>query len=148
LTRTRIPKNEDFNRSRIEGAGYWDLTTWNGTRTSTDIVYLKPARTQPNLHVVPEALVTNVDFDGKRARRVTYRQDGRMLHVAAGRDVIRSAGALHTPQLLQVSGVGPGAVLQKHGIAVVHHLPDVGENLMDHVLAIAERAADLIKKSR
>ena len=64
---------------------------------------------------------------------MTYRRDGRELHVAARRDVILSAGALHTPQLLQVSGIGPGALLQKHGIAVVHDLPGVGENLMDHV---------------
>ena len=128
-----IPKNDDFNRNRIEGAGYWDLATWNGTRTSTDIVYLKPARKQPNLHVVTEALVTSVDFDGKRAKGVTYRRDTRELHVAVRRDVILSAGALHTPQLLQVSGIGPGALLQKYGIAVVHDLPGVGENLMDHV---------------
>jgi choline dehydrogenase len=128
-----IPKNDDFNRDRIEGSGYWDLATWNGTRTSTDVVYLKPARKQPNLQVITEALVTSIDFDGKRAKGVTYRKDTREFRISAGRDVILSAGALHTPQLLQVSGVGPGALLHKHGIKVVHDLPGVGENLMDHV---------------
>lgn len=127
-----IPKNDDFNRDLIEGSGYWDLATWKGRRTSTDVVYLKPARTRPNLHVVTEALVTGIAFDGKRATGVTYRKDAREVRVAS-REVILCAGALHTPQLLQVSGVGPGAVLQKHGITVVHDLPGVGENLMDHV---------------
>ena len=126
-----IPKNDDFNSNRIEGAGYWDLATWNGTRTRTTCYR---ARAQAaGISVVTEALVTSVDFDGKRAKGVTYRRDTRELHVAVRRDVILSAGALHTPQLLQVSGIGPGALLQKHGIAVVHDLPGVGENLMDHV---------------
>ncbi len=128
-----IPGNDDFNRDRIEGAGYWDLATWNGTRSSTDAAYLKPARGQSNLHVVTEALVIRIDFDGKRARGVTYRKDGREIHLAARRSVILSAGALHTPQLLQVSGVGSGPLLQTHGIPVVHDLPGVGHNLMDHV---------------
>lgn len=128
-----IGKNDDFNRDRIEGAGYWDLETWNGKRSSTDLAYLKPMRKQPNLEITTEATVTGIDFDGKRATGVRYRKDGHEFQVSARRDVILSAGALHTPQLLQVSGVGPGALLQQHGIDVVHDLPGVGENLMDHV---------------
>lgn len=128
-----VPRNDDFNRNRIDGAGYWDLATWNGVRTSTDVVYLGPARRKPNLEVTTEATVTRIHFDGRRAIGVTYRKDGREHRVSARRDVILAAGALHTPQLLQVSGVGPGALLQRHGIPVVHDLPGVGENLMDHV---------------
>jgi choline dehydrogenase len=128
-----VPRNDDFNRDRIEGAGYWDLATWNGRRTSTDVAYLKPARRKPNLAVTTEATVTRIDFDGRRAAGVRYRKDGREHRVRARRDVVLAAGALHTPQLLQVSGVGPGALLQRHGIPVVHDLPGVGENLMDHV---------------
>lgn len=128
-----IPKNDDFNRDRIEGAGYWDLATWNGRRTSTDVAYLKDARKKPNLDVTTEALVTGINFDGKRATGVRYRKDGHEFQISARRDVILSAGALRTPQLLQVSGVGPGALLQKRGVEVVHDLPGVGENLMDHV---------------
>lgn len=128
-----VPRNDDFNRDRIEGSGYWDLATWNGKRTSTDIAYLKPVRKQRNLDVITEATVLRVNFDGRRATGLTYRKDGQEHRITARRDVILSAGALHTPQLLQVSGVGPGALLQRHGIAVVHDLPGVGENLMDHV---------------
>jgi choline dehydrogenase len=128
-----VPRNDDFNRDRIEGSGYWDLATWNGKRTSTDIAYLKPVRGQRNLAIITEATVRRVDFDGRRATGLTYRKDGQEHRITARRDVILSAGALHTPQLLQVSGVGPGALLQRHGIAVVHDLPGVGENLMDHV---------------
>lgn len=128
-----VPRNDDFNRDRIEGSGYWDMATWNGRRTSTDVVYLKGARKKPNLDVTTEATVTRIHFDGRRATGVTYRKDGREFRVSVRRDVVLSAGALHTPQLLQVSGVGPGALLQRHGISVVHDLPGVGENLMDHV---------------
>lgn len=128
-----IPRNGDFNRDRIEGAGYWDLATWDGRRTSTDIAYLEPARQQSNLAVTTGATVTRIDFHGRRAAGVTYRKDGQLHRVAVRRDVILSAGALHTPQILQVSGVGPGALLQRHGVEVVHDLPGVGENLMDHV---------------
>lgn len=128
-----IPRNRDFNRDRIEGAGYWDLATWNGRRTSTDVVYLDPARKKPNVAVTTEATVTRIDFDGRRATGVTYRRNGQVYRISARRDVILAAGALHTPQLLQVSGVGPGPLLQRHGIPIVHELPGVGENLMDHV---------------
>lgn len=128
-----IPKNDDFNRDRIEGAGYWDLATWNGTRTSTDRAYLRPARRQPNLDVTTGATVSRINFDGRRATGVTYRKDGQEHRVTVRRDVILAAGALHTPQLLQVSGVGQGALMQRHGVTVVHELAGVGENLMDHV---------------
>jgi choline dehydrogenase len=128
-----IPKNNDFNGERTEGAGYWDLATWNGKRSSTDRAYLKDARKRPNLDVVTEALVTKIEFDGRRATGIAYRKGGQQFTISARRDIVLSAGALHTPQLLQVSGVGPGDLLQNLGIHVVHDLRGVGENLMDHV---------------
>jgi choline dehydrogenase len=128
-----VPRNHDFNRNKIEGAGYWDLSTWNGRRTSTDVAYLKPARKKTNVAVATGAIVTRIDFEGRRATGVRYRRNGQEYRISARRDVILTAGALHTPQLLQVSGVGPGALLQRIGVSVVHDLPGVGENLMDHV---------------
>ena len=128
-----VPRNDDFNRNKIEGAGYWDLATWNGRRTSTDVAYLKPARKKTNVAVTTEATVTRIDFEGRRATGVRYRRNGEEYRISARRDVVLAAGALHTPQLLQVSGVGPDALLQRLGIRVVHDLPVVGENLMEHV---------------
>ncbi|OAV63051.1 choline dehydrogenase [Enteractinococcus helveticum] len=127
-----IARNEDFNRDQIEGAGYWDLATWNGVRSSTENTYLRNARKRPNLHIITEATVTKIGLEGKQATSVTYRRDGKLSTASARREIVLSAGALHTPQLLQVSGIGPGQRLQDLGIPVVHDLPGVGENLMDH----------------
>lgn len=130
-----IPRNLDFGGKTVDGTGYWDLATSNGTRSSTSRMYLQPHRARPNLKIVSEAYVTKVLFNGKRARGVRYEWAGRTLEARAGREVILSAGALQTPQLLQLSGVGPGPLLQEHGIEVVHDLPGVGENLSDHMQA-------------
>lgn len=126
-------RNDDFNAPDIEGAGYWDLAAWKGRRSSTSLDYLAPNHKRRNLHVLPEALVTKIEFEGKSAVGVAYEHGGRIHHVRAHREIILSAGALQTPQLLQVSGIGPGDHLQQLGIDVVHALPGVGENLMDHV---------------
>lgn len=128
-----LPRNEDFNGPSMEGTGYWDLTTWNGRRTSTSQTYIKPNRDRPNLHVMTKALATRVEFAGRQAVGVVYERGGETHRARATREVILSAGALQTPQLLQLSGIGPGALLQEFGIPVVHDLPGVGENLMDHV---------------
>lgn len=128
-----IPRNEDFNGARMDGAGYWDLTTWKGRRSSTSLRYIAPNRKRPNLHVVTEAFVTKVEFSGRAATGVVYERGGETHRASARREIILSAGALQTPQLLQLSGVGPGALLQQFGIPVVHDLPGVGENLIDHV---------------
>jgi choline dehydrogenase-like flavoprotein len=101
-----IPRNNDFNRNNIEGTGYWDLATWNGRRTSTDVAYLRPARKKTNVAVTTGATVTRIHFDGRRATGVSYRKNGQEYRISARRDVVLAAGALHTPQLLQVSGVG------------------------------------------
>jgi len=128
-----LRKNDDFNGRDTEGAGYWDLIARNGWRQSTSQVYLKPARKRRNLHVVTGARVTKVDFDGRKAVGVTYRKDGQTLQARATGDIVLSAGALRTPQLLQLSGIGPARLLADHGIDVVHALEGVGENLVDHV---------------
>lgn len=128
-----IPRNYDFNGAKQEGTGYWDLTTWHGRRSSTSTSYLQPNRNRPNLHILTEALVTRVEFEGREATGVVYERKGQAHRATADREVILSAGALQTPQLLQLSGIGPGDLLQSLGIPVVHELKGVGENLMDHI---------------
>ena len=128
-----IPANDDFNGATQEGAGYLQLTTRNGRRCSTAVAYLRPARSRPNLSVETGAHATGVVFEGRRATGLRYVAGGTQHEVRASREVILSAGALQSPQLLQLSGIGPGALLQKHAIPVVHALEGVGENLQDHL---------------
>jgi choline dehydrogenase len=128
-----LPRNKDFSGADAAGAGYWDLATWNGRRSSTSLRYIAPNRRRPNLHVVTQALCTKVEFEDRKATGVVYQQGWQLHHVRANREVILSAGALQTPQLLQVSGIGPGELLRRHGVEVVHELKGVGENLVDHM---------------
>lgn len=124
---------DDFNTGDQEGVGYYQLTTRNGLRCSTAVAYLKPARGRPNLHVETDAQALKVLFDDTQAAGVRYVQHGRVHDVRARREVILAAGALQSPQLLQVSGVGPAALLGRHGIPVVADRAGVGENLQDHL---------------
>ncbi|TGN95688.1 GMC family oxidoreductase [Burkholderia sp. USMB20] len=128
-----LPRNDDFNGPKQDGVGYSPLDTRNGSRSSTAEAYIKPNRKRSNLHIMTEALVVKIVLDGRRATGVTYERDGQAYQVRAAREVILSAGTLHTPHLLQTSGIGPAALLQAHGVPVVHDLKGVGENLMDHV---------------
>jgi len=128
-----IPRNGDFNGARQEGAGYYQLTTRRGRRCSTAVAYLRPARGRANLRVETNAHATRVLLDGRRARGVAYRQNGIERTARANREVILSAGALQSPQLLQLSGIGPPDLLHSFGVAVQHALPGVGENLQDHL---------------
>jgi choline dehydrogenase len=130
-----IPRNDDFNGAQQEGVGYYQLTTRDGRRCSTAVAYLRPARRRPNLEVRTQAHATRVLADGRRASGVAYRRNGRDEQVAASREVILAAGALQSPQLLELSGIGQPEVLQRFGIPVVHALPGVGENLQDHLQA-------------
>ncbi len=123
----------DFNGGDNEGIGLYHAITRNGMRQSTSRVFLKPARSRANLKVETEALAQRILFEGKRAIGVTYRQGGEIKTAKAAREVIVSTGAIKTPQLLQVSGVGPAALLSQHGIDVVLDKPGVGENLQDHL---------------
>ncbi|WP_298213953.1 GMC family oxidoreductase N-terminal domain-containing protein [Acidovorax sp.] len=126
------PHNPDFNGATQEGVGMYQVTHKNGERHSAAKGYLTPHLARPNLQVITGAQATRVLFDGKRAVGVEYRQGGALHQVKANREVLLSAGALLSPQLLMLSGVGPGAQLQQHGIPVRHDLPGVGQHLHDH----------------
>jgi choline dehydrogenase len=128
-----IPATSDFNSGRQEGVGYYQLFTRNGWRSSSATAYLRPAERRPNLRVATGAHATRLVFEGTRAAGVSYRQGGTEKEARARREVIVSAGALQSPQLLQLSGVGPAALLQSFGIPMVKDLPGVGENLQDHL---------------
>jgi choline dehydrogenase len=128
-----VPRTDDFNGARQEGAGYFQLNTWKGWRCSTAKAYLRPARRRPNLQVETEAHATALQLDGRRAVGVRYRQHGEQKSARCRAEVLLAAGALQSPQLLQLSGIGPKALLGRHGIGVVHDLPGVGENLQDHL---------------
>jgi choline dehydrogenase len=128
-----VPRSDDFNAGVQEGAGYYQLFTRRGWRCSTAVGYLKPARARHNLAVETGAQVTRVLFDGRRAIGVEYVQDGATRQVHAQREVLLAAGALQSPQLLQLSGIGDPALLREFGIPVVQPLSGVGENLQDHL---------------
>jgi choline dehydrogenase len=127
-----IPRNDDFNGAQQEGAGYYDATARNGRRASCAVAYLRPARRRSNLHVQTEALATRIRFEGKRAVGVDYRAGGAVHSADVRREVLLCAGSFNSPQLLQLSGVGPQELLRRHGIAVVLDAPGVGEGLQDH----------------
>jgi choline dehydrogenase len=128
-----VPRNDDFNGAVQEGTGYYQLTTWNGLRCSTATAYLRSARHRSNLSIETEAHATGLLFEGTRAVGVRYRSGG-VEHIArCEREVLVAAGALQSPQLLQLSGIGPADLLRSHGIPVVRELPGVGANLHDHL---------------
>lgn len=128
-----LPRNRDFNGATQEGAGYLQLTTRRGRRCSAAAAYLHPARKRPNLSVTTGAHVARLETEGARAVGVRFRRGGREEVARARREVILAAGALQSPQLLQLSGIGPSALLQSLGIRVLADLPGVGENLQDHL---------------
>ncbi len=128
-----LSDNPDFNGETQEGTGYYQSTHKNGVRWSAAKSYLKPARNRTNLTVRVNALITRIQFEGKRAVGVTYEQNGQRRTVRAGREIVLSAGAINSPQLLELSGVGNPDILSEHGIDVVHSSPQVGENLQDHL---------------
>ncbi|MCC2636811.1 MAG: glucose-methanol-choline oxidoreductase [Moraxellaceae bacterium] len=127
------PLNPDFNGAEQEGLGLYQVTQLNGERCSTFRAYVQPhLGTRSNLQVETGALTQRILFEGKRAVGVEYRQGGQVKTLRARREVILSAGAFQSPQLLMLSGVGDAAELQQHGIPLVQHLPGVGKNLQDH----------------
>ena len=128
------PINLDFNGATQEGAGYYQATARRGRRVSTAVAYLRPIRRRPNLKILTDAAARRILFDGKRATGVEWVRGGIGQRASAG-EVILSAGAINSPQLLQLSGVGDGARLSGLDIDVVHHAPAVGENLQDHFQA-------------
>ncbi len=128
-----IPDNPDFNGATQEGAGWFQTTTRNGRRASTARSYLKPAKGRRNLHIETAALAQRILFEGRRAAGVEYRQNGALRTVRARKEILISSGAYNSPQLLQLSGVGPAELLKSHGIDVVLDAPGVGNDLQDHM---------------
>jgi choline dehydrogenase len=128
-----FPKNSDFNGATQEGAGFFQTTTKGGRRASTAVAYLRPAKTRPNLHVETSALAERVLFEGRRAAGVAYRAAGILRTARARKEVLISGGAFNSPQLLQLSGVGPADLLRQHGVEVVLDAPGVGNDLQDHM---------------
>ncbi|MBP1686945.1 MAG: choline dehydrogenase [Deltaproteobacteria bacterium] len=128
-----IPPNDDVNGAQQRGIGPVPVNQRRGRRATAATAFLRPVRQRPNLHVLTGALACEIVFDGRRARAVRYRRKGACSAAGAGREVLLCGGTLHSPQLLQLSGVGPAALLQRHGIPVRCDLPGVGENLQDHL---------------
>jgi choline dehydrogenase len=129
-----LPLNADFNGASQEGVGLAQLTQKRGMRNSTADAYLRPALRRPNLVVLTDTLVQRVLFEGKRASGVACVRQGEEEEIYASQEVILCAGAINSPQLLLLSGLGPAEQLQDQGIAVLSDLPGVGENLQDHLL--------------
>ena len=128
-----IPFNPDFNGATQEGAGFFQTTTRRGRRASTAFSYLRPAIKRGNLHVETSALAQRLVFEGRRARAVEYKQNGTLRTARARKEILVSSGAYNSPQLLQLSGVGPADLLRGHGIDVVLDSPGVGSDLQDHL---------------
>jgi choline dehydrogenase len=127
------PGNDDFNGSAQEGAGYYQTTTRNGIRSSTAAGYLRSARGRANLKIVSQALATRILFNGRRATGVEYLAGDDKRSARANVEVIVASGAFNSPQLLQLSGLGPASLLKSHGIDVIADAPGVGDDLNDHI---------------
>ena len=126
------PRNPDYNNGQQEGFGYYQVTQKKGRRWSTARAFLDPARGRPNLRIETEAYTTRILLEGKRAVGVAYRQDGQTQQVRCSGEVILAAGAVKSPHLLELSGIGQPELLGSLGIEVQHELPGVGENYRDH----------------
>jgi choline dehydrogenase len=128
-----IPKTADFNRGDNEGCGYFKVNQKRGVRWTASKAFLRPVMDRPNLTVLTHAQAKRIRFDGRRAVGLQVLHNGAEVTATARREVILASGSIGSPQLLQVSGVGPGDLLQDLGIPVVHELKGVGENLQDHL---------------
>jgi choline dehydrogenase len=128
-----IPKTKDYNAGNYEGSAYFQVTQKKGVRWSTATAFLKPARNRANLKVLTHAHIARLRLDGRRATGIEFWQGDTLQTAQARHEVIVTAGAIGSPQILQASGIGPAALLREHGVAVQHDLPGVGENLQDHV---------------
>jgi len=128
-----IPFTTDFNGSRQRGVGFNQTTTRNGRRSSAAVSYLRPALKTGNLEIRTGCTVNRILFEGDRATGVEYLRNGKLETVRAEKEVILSAGAVQSPKLLMLSGIGPEKELQKHGIPIKHRLEGVGQNLQDHL---------------
>jgi len=144
-----IPRNPDYNGARQDGVGYFQRSIHRRRRVSTATAFLRPAMGRRNLRVYTATHALRLALDARRATGVVCRRAGEDLTIAARREIIVSGGAINTPQLLQLSGIGPGPLLRELGIPVRHELPGVGENLRDHYgvrLAARIRGVDTINE--
>ena len=128
-----IDYNPDFNSGDQEGVGFYQITTRDGRRMSAARAYLHPALKRPNCNVITQAQVTRILFTDRIANGVEYIRNGQTRQLKANREVIVSAGAINSPQLLQLSGIGDAGLLQRFSIEPLHQLPGVGRNLQDHL---------------
>lgn len=127
-----LPLNPDFNGATQEGAGLYQLTTRDGRRVSSSRAFLRPAMARGNLRVETKAQATRILLEGTHAVGVEYRQDGQVRQARAGREVILSGGAVNSPQLLQLSGIGPADLLARHAVPVIAANANVGRHMADH----------------
>lgn len=135
------PYNDDFNSGHVrEGVGPADVTASRGQRYSAAYAYLRSAEKRPNLTIVTNAHVTRIGFRNKRAVGVEWRTKGAPFSAQAKREIVLSSGAIHSPHILMLSGVGPAEHLREHGIALIHDLPGVGQNYRDHVAVAVKHA--------
>lgn len=128
-----IPKIEDFNRGDNFGCAYFHVNQRRGIRWTAAKAFLRPIRRRPNLRVVTGALARRIRFEGRRATGLDLTVDGQAATATAAREIVLAAGAVGSPHLLMLSGVGPAAALRDHGVEIVHDLPGVGANLQDHL---------------
>lgn len=128
-----LQRKEDLNREDQEGVGYFSFNIKKGVRQSASLAFLKPVRHRKNLDIVTHAFARRVVFEGRRAVAVDVEVKGNPIRYAARREIILSAGAMESPKLLQLSGIGPAALLRQHGIDVLHDNPHVGAHLLEHL---------------
>lgn len=131
-TEAGYTRNDDFNGAQQRGFGYYQVTQRDGRRCSSAVAYLRPALHRPNLEVRTHALVEKVQLHQRRAESISYRWKGKQIRSEAGQ-IILAGGAIGSPHILMLSGIGPAEHLQSHGIPVHHDLPGVGQNLQDHL---------------
>ena len=127
--------NSDYNAETQEGIGMSQVTINKGRRQSTAYCYLDPARNRPNLKIQTGAMTETLILEGKRCVGVEYERRGQVHHARAAREVVLSAGAIGSPQIMELSGIGRPELLKTHGLEVLHELSTVGENLRDHIIA-------------
>ncbi len=125
--------NSDFNGATQEGVGFYQINTANGRRMSSSVCYLNPAKSRPNLTVMTKTQIEKVIFDGSKATGIKFKHNGQAETIQANKEIILSAGAIGSPQILQLSGVGDAEKLKQLDIDVQTHLPVVGKNLQDHI---------------
>jgi choline dehydrogenase len=154
-----VPRIDDFNSGDNHGSSYFEVNQKAGFRFNSVRAFLKPVRHRKNLTILSKAHAERISFSGKRATGLDFGLDGEAVRLEIKRELILAAGAIGTPQLLQLSGIGPAGLLAKHGIPVFHDLPGVGENLQDHLQirtafrisgadTLNERQATIIGKAR